>query len=519
MCRVHEEYRCHDEAEERPEPKREPPPPREVIELIPGLPIEELELRLQLANRTSEVGYRTTAFYLADMQERRLYQFTGHASAIHYAMNKLGVSRRQARDLLAAGRALAELRRIDEAFCKGDLSWSKTRLLARIAIQETEEAWLERALEVTCAELEREVATSEVGRPPRKDRKGLPKVRFTVKVSLGVLGYEKWEQAKRLLQEECGERLTEGQALEYLAGMLLTTRPSGVPEGRTPVSDSLYRLIVQVCPKCEKHELLTQDGPVELDAASAAMVRCDAEVVNVAAQYDAIAERAEKTVVKRAFEKAAGGPTNLEDTEPGSEGAAPTSGKVKKRDIDTPKWLRELVLARDGFRCRCCGCRVNLMAHHIEWLSSGGKTEAGNLLSLCAHCHALVHEGLLVIVGQAPDHVRFLDRRGEELTKWKGGVGPLLSRLDGARAPSSQAPLVGAPFSGAPLSLEELPEQVDAEWWRRNSRHFEWNDRRGAFRYQGGIGSEEEQKDHGLRGSAPGDSRASTGWSEGPLAP
>ncbi|MEW6747515.1 MAG: HNH endonuclease signature motif containing protein [Planctomycetota bacterium] len=490
MCRVHEEYCCQDEADEEPQPRREPTAAREVIELIAGLPIEELELRLQLANRTSEVGYRTTAFYLADMQERQVYQFTGHASAVHYAMNKLAMSRRQARDLLAAGRALAELRRIDEAFCTGELSWSKTRLLARIAIQETEEAWLGRGRELTCAELEREVATSEKGRPPRKDRKGLPRVQFTVKARMGTLGYEKWEQAKRLLQEECGGPLTEGEAIEYLAGMFLTTRPSGVPEGRAPVAGSLYRVIVQACPECGKHELLTQDGPVELDAASAATVRCDAEVVDVAAQHDAIAERAHKAVVKRALENGSGGSISLEDAAPSLGGAGPAAEALKERDIDTPKWLRELVLARDGFRCRCCGSRVSLMAHHIEWLSSGGRTEAGNLVSLCTRCHSRVHEGLLVIVGRAPNEVRFLDRHGEELARWVGGVGPRLSRVDGARAPLSRAPRAGppvAPETARALSLEELPAQVDSEWWCRNSRHFEWNDRRGAYRYQGGI--------------------------------
>ncbi|MEW6743636.1 MAG: HNH endonuclease signature motif containing protein [Planctomycetota bacterium] len=180
---------------------------------------------------------------------------------------------------------------------------------------------------------------------------------------------------------------------------------------------------------------------------------------------------------------------------------------MNERDIDTPKWLRELVLARDGFRCRCCGSRVSLMAHHIEWLSARRRTEAGNLLTLCSQCHARVHEKLLVILRRAANDVRFLDRRGEELARWVGGVGPRLSRVDGARAPLDRPlagapldrPLAGAPLdrplAGAPLaperglalSLEELPEEVDSEWWCRNSRHFQWNDRRGAYRYEGGI--------------------------------
>ncbi|MEW6744537.1 MAG: HNH endonuclease [Planctomycetota bacterium] len=109
-------------------------------------------------------------------------------------------------------------------------------------------------------------------------------------------------------------------------------------------------------------------------------------MVNVAAQYDAIAERAQKAVVNRALENASGGSISLEDAAPALGGTGPTAESLNERDIHTPKWLRELVLARDGFRCRCCGSRVNLMAHHIEWLSAGGRTEAGNHVTLCTRC-------------------------------------------------------------------------------------------------------------------------------------
>jgi len=64
--------------------------------------------------------------------------------------------------------------------------------------------------------------------------------------------------------------------------------------------------------------------------------------------------------------------------------------------------------ARDQKRCQCCGRRGNPEAlttlgkihrAHIRDASRGGALTAGNLVSLCAWCHSLVHAKQLWIVG------------------------------------------------------------------------------------------------------------------------
>ena len=55
--------------------------------------------------------------------------------------------------------------------------------------------------------------------------------------------------------------------------------------------------------------------------------------------------------------------------------------------------LRKAARERDTCRCRFPGCesrRVDL--HHIRYWSHGGRTELGNLVSLCKYHHMLVHE-------------------------------------------------------------------------------------------------------------------------------
>ena len=50
------------------------------------------------------------------------------------------------------------------------------------------------------------------------------------------------------------------------------------------------------------------------------------------------------------------------------------------------------VKVRDGFTCRDCGAfGVPIVAHHVIPLAEGGADTMGNMLTLCAPCHAKRH--------------------------------------------------------------------------------------------------------------------------------
>ena len=56
---------------------------------------------------------------------------------------------------------------------------------------------------------------------------------------------------------------------------------------------------------------------------------------------------------------------------------------------------RQYVLHRDGYTCQCCGVHdkdVKLHVHHIESRQTGGNAP-NNLITLCEHCHKVLHEG------------------------------------------------------------------------------------------------------------------------------
>jgi hypothetical protein len=54
--------------------------------------------------------------------------------------------------------------------------------------------------------------------------------------------------------------------------------------------------------------------------------------------------------------------------------------------------LRLACLIRDNFTCqKCCKKETRLEAHHIVWVSKGGKDSIYNLITLCEDCHDKIH--------------------------------------------------------------------------------------------------------------------------------
>ncbi len=99
-----------------------------------GLPMKEVERRIGVAVASAGLRHRVIAFYLRDVHERGLHQLAGYRTVVNYAVARFGISRREARELFAAGMALAGLPAIDESFREARLCWSKVRELVKVAV-------------------------------------------------------------------------------------------------------------------------------------------------------------------------------------------------------------------------------------------------------------------------------------------------------------------------------------------------------------------------------------------------
>lgn len=301
--------------------------------LVAGLGAEAIDERLRRTCRVADLGNRATAFYLADLHERGLHQVLGYPTTVAYAVRGLGMSRRQARELLHAGLRLRELPVLDGAFAESRLCWSKVRKLCRVVTPETEAAWLEKSLFMPQDELERLLRRYRPGDAP-PDGTGMPQARFALHFDLDAMEFQMWENARAKLRAECGEEveLTDADVLREMLRLVLASDADGSVPGRKAVDGGPFRVIV----------------------------------------------RGDKVV-----------------GEDGEEPLAPASAEAIAGDAETSPGLRRKILDRDGHRCVHCGGRRGLHAHHVEWRSKGGATTPANLITLCARCHSLVHQGFL----------------------------------------------------------------------------------------------------------------------------
>jgi hypothetical protein len=115
---------------------------------------------------------------------------------------------------------------------------------------------------------------------------------------------------------------------------------------------------------CEECGAATQEAGRRVDDATAEMARCDAQEIG----------------------RVDGG-----------------TGELGRAAQTIPPRIRRAVMQRQGGRCAVPGCSnsVFLDEHHIDLRSEGGSHDPNRLIVLCAAHHRAVHDGRLVVHGDA----------------------------------------------------------------------------------------------------------------------
>jgi len=380
--------------------------------IVPGLCAEEIDERLRRSCRVADLGNRATAFYLADLHERGLHQALGFPTAVVYAVRGLGMSRRQARELLHAGLRLRELRVIDAAFAESRLCWSKVRRLCDVATPQTEAAWLEKALSTSLDELDRLSRRARPGDAP-PDGSGMPHARFALHFALDAAQWQMWENARAKLRAEWGDdaEIRDIDILHEMLRLVLASDAEGKVPGRKAVDGGAFRVLVR------DDRVLGEDGEEPLAPASA-------EAIGGAAA--------------------------------------------------TPPAMRRKVFARDGHACVHCSSRRGLHAHHVHWRSKGGATTPENLVTLCARCHGLVHEGFFDVEPAARESAA-RDPKAVQVAHCAGsGRKPsLIFRDANGRRLERRAILGVRPLAqcAVPGAATAPPPAFDAKWL---GAHLDW---------------------------------------------
>ncbi len=352
---------------------------------------QRIGLLVQLQRRAA----RELALSFARMAAGGLCRELGYAGIVEYGECCFGFSSSKSRQLERLGRRLPGLPALDSAMCEGSLGWTKARTLIQVVTPETEEAWVERALEVSNRQLEELVARSIHGdEPPEPDDDWEPERYLWLQARMDPLHFQRFMQAVQQLRHRLGDPyISVSQAMLLMADMVLDGEPEvqeepdevaqvcNVEDAGPNAFGHTTRIIAHRCPECERTWVESRAGRIELNDEDRELIECDAEVL-------------------------------------AGDDSAGTPGHVTRT---IPPATRRAVLIRDGLCCTAPGCRnrKHLELHHIVPRFEGGDHSPENLTTVCWAHHDMIHKGVIDL------------RRGSDgALEWNQGFGePLALRI------------------------------------------------------------------------------------------
>lgn len=202
-----------------------------------GLSASDVGHRLRAAVDELGRNKRVLAFYLADMEERSLYQVSGHGSTVHFGEAQLEMEPRRTREYVQVGRALWDLVLIDEAFCAGEIGWSKLTALLPVVQRDTQDAWVRFAKENSFRDLRTEVGGCRPGEVPGDGSAyGLIHKRVTVQARLEDVHYAMFEEARIRLSESAETLLTDEELIIELLRKVLYAEPTATQPAQSQES-------------------------------------------------------------------------------------------------------------------------------------------------------------------------------------------------------------------------------------------------------------------------------------------
>lgn len=433
-----------------------------------GLPAEEVHRRAVLARKHLAHAQRALSFYLVDMEKRALYRHFGCSSVFQYGELYLELAPHTIAEHLRSGKEMAKLPLLAAACEKGEISSSKIREISRVAVPETEEAWLAIARLSTYRQIEklvpltprgglppaagvnaatrvscrtssstvmdrgheayaggqasytipgedtvRRVETSGlIERPDGEPVQGVGPRQYHTKLVL-ELEHDRLAIITRALEkarQESGEK-ERGALFEYIARVFLEKSPSEGGES-APYRVTIHHLPESGVAWTESGEG-SSSGPRYIPASTLEEALCDAEILDLGEPGGAHPQDYEEPFPSAQLPGRDIASPPLQSREEGRHGPR------MRRTI--PLTLRRQVLERDERRCTAPGCgHGNYLAlHHIIPVAAGGKDNAQNITTTCFRCHRALHKNMLFVKGEAPGALVWKNRHGEVI---KGGA-------------------------------------------------------------------------------------------------
>jgi hypothetical protein len=384
----------------------------------PQVPLEWLEAQIcELAGHLAAATCRFLVL-LADFDARRGWASWEMSSCAAWLSWKCQMSSGTAREHVRVARALPDLPVIRSQFAAGRLSYAKVRALTRIATPATEAGLAELAGPMTGNQLERfarahrqvtaaDDAQAQVRRRLawRFEEDGSLSGTFRLPPLAGAVLLKALRAACDDLAGPAGHPRggvsAETPAADAPPADAPVRTSSDLADGLVAVAESFLAGKVAGADDAEVYQVVVHAGTGVLTG-PAAPAPAPAGQAGVSAETPAAPAPVPGDPADPARCHVEDGPAISVSTAQilsctaalswmthGDGGAVLALGRRRKPNAAIRRAARE----RDNGRCRFPGCesrRVDL--HHIQHWASGGRTDLGNLVSLCPRHHQLVHD-------------------------------------------------------------------------------------------------------------------------------
>lgn len=345
-----------------------------------AIPLDEPSIRLRLKALSQEItsSHADLLELLVRFDDLEGWKKTGASHCAAWMNAEIGIGLRSGWEYLRVGRKLRTLKTLRSLFRVGSLSWSKVRLISRVADEDNEKILCHAALDASVSDLERicqayrwqedSHSESENNRAIQqwesrsftwdKASNGSTRIQLTLPPQIAQAFLNSVEHAMNQL-DASEHKLSQRRA----DAAVWMAEKSLQAAGREIATADRYQVIVSIdnselspnnnTPK--KRPTVHGAGPIASDTAK--RIACDCSLSTI--------------------ETINGEPINI----------------GRKSRIWPPAMARA-IKARDQ-QCVWPGCTQShhLHIHHIKHWADGGETSVSNGASLCSHHHTLVHEG------------------------------------------------------------------------------------------------------------------------------
>jgi len=371
----------------------------------PAIPESESALRRRLTSLSQEMTSQHADLLecLVRFDELKGWRSTGASHCAAWMNMEIGIGIQLGWEYLRVGRQLRQLPTLRALFRVGKISWSKVRLITRVADQENEKILCHAALDASVSDIKslcQEYRWNDTNRDSENQQalqqwqsrsltwdetsNGSTRIQLVLPPALAQAFLNSVEHA--LNQEELNQSTDTSTKLSTRRAdaALLMAETSLQSAGKDISTADRYQVIVSVdeselsitntqTVKTENTDTKPAKRPIVIGAGSIAnetarRLACDCSV---------------------AIHKTSNG-------EPIDIG---------RKSRIWPKAMARAIKTRDQ-QCVWPGCTQSrhLHIHHIKHWADGGKTSVKNGASLCSHHHTLVHEGGYIIERVEHDH-------------------------------------------------------------------------------------------------------------------